>query len=689
MDDFFLPYVAPGHSTNHKHKGYAHDEGCVPAKHIEPDWLDFAQIYGAGTAPIAHYHGEYASHDTSCLDGSGCPRLGLDPFVNDKGSIAMGTSPLGNFDLMAQSSMLFQPFSASLADFDPAIASHVQTPNPTLLDAVSLSPPSRVSQRPNDQLHHIAECDAESEADSQGSCDSHCLGSVGACSAGTCDEATACRDENCQKPGVEPDVAHSAFILQGISGARQQQSSEQQLHRNSFQPEFVDPNTNYVTSGQVQPFDQAYQFPFHYQSGFASVQPQAMPDASPRDIHGNFMDNSAFSTNFTQDVSSSMTDPQTPYPSALASSQTIAINQALGSNNQIFAWQPLYNSQNDFATAAEQVCGQQAVLDNGSHVMSADIAASSPTQWLRSTTHGFPFDNSLGEEISNINQTTTIPNKVSIGTQESNNTQDDCFTPLTSNSHSSPAKSFDGIARTSSPVSEFSMKDTSATSIESMSQGIEAHMCRWQLNGGQICGKHFDSHSLLHDHVDDAHFNNLKITGDHGLICQWADCDRLTNDKYNEKRGFDTKSKLRRHMEIHTGPVEVHDCGICGKSFPSKHALKMHLRTHSDERPYKCNICGDGFKRAYDITMHMRSAHSEEKPFECPICHKKFKDSSNFSKHKRTHEQRKRWVCQDCCKPFCRRDGLIRHAISNHALAKDALERLSLRGARARVGSIS
>lgn len=46
------------------------------------------------------------------------------------------------------------------------------------------------------------------------------------------DEATACRDENCLMPCVAPDVAHSAFILQGISGARQIQQEHQQADHN-------------------------------------------------------------------------------------------------------------------------------------------------------------------------------------------------------------------------------------------------------------------------------------------------------------------------------------------------------------------------------------------------------------------------------------------------------------------------
>lgn len=288
-----------------------------------------------------------------------------------------------------------------------------------------------------------------------------------------------------------------------------------------------------------------------------------MPDGSPRNVQGNFMDSSAFPTTFTQrfqeshDISRSMDGSDSSYPNALDSSQTIAITQSLDSNSQMFHWAPLYNSQNAFSNASEHVCGQQPLLGNAPHVISSDVSAASPTQWLSSSTPGFPFHNSLTGELLEVNEAAATSNNVPIGTQESNTTQIDCLTPPTSNGQSSPAKSFGSIARTSSPISEFSAKDTSATSIESASQGSETHICRWQLTGGQICGKQFSSHGQLHDHVDDAHFNNLKTTGDHGLICRWEGCDRFTNDKYTSKRGFDTKSKLRRHMEIHTGPSKL------------------------------------------------------------------------------------------------------------------------------------
>lgn len=42
------------------------------------------------------------------------------------------------------------------------------------------------------------------------------------------DELTACRDENCDKDIIAPDVAHSALILQGMTGAARQQQTEHQ-----------------------------------------------------------------------------------------------------------------------------------------------------------------------------------------------------------------------------------------------------------------------------------------------------------------------------------------------------------------------------------------------------------------------------------------------------------------------------
>lgn len=35
-----------------------------------------------------------------------------------------------------------------------------------------------------------------------------------------------------------------------------------------------------------------------------------------------------------------------------------------------------------------------------------------------------------------------------------------------------------------------------------------------------------------------------------------------------------------------------HRCKFCGKGFSSDSALKIHIRSHTGERPFACNDCG-------------------------------------------------------------------------------------------------
>lgn len=52
-----------------------------------------------------------------------------------------------------------------------------------------------------------------------------------------------------------------------------------------------------------------------------------------------------------------------------------------------------------------------------------------------------------------------------------------------------------------------------------------------------------------------------------------------------------------------------HVCHVCGRSCPSKHKLKRHLSTHSEERPFNCQLCGKNFKWTEYLAKHMRQQH--------------------------------------------------------------------------------
>ncbi|KAK7206195.1 transcription factor STE12 [Myxozyma melibiosi] len=52
-----------------------------------------------------------------------------------------------------------------------------------------------------------------------------------------------------------------------------------------------------------------------------------------------------------------------------------------------------------------------------------------------------------------------------------------------------------------------------------------------------------------------------------------------------------------------------HTCPVasCGRIFARLEHLKRHVRTHTNERPYKCKICNRGFSRSDNLAQHRRT----------------------------------------------------------------------------------
>ena len=113
----------------------------------------------------------------------------------------------------------------------------------------------------------------------------------------------------------------------------------------------------------------------------------------------------------------------------------------------------------------------------------------------------------------------------------------------------------------------------------------------------------------------------------------------------------------------------VHDanrpfqCNDCGKRFPRRQSLKLHVRImHTGVRKFKCDLCDAAYGEKTSLVRHM-AQHADSKPakmYKCYVCLEVFDMCSQLTAHKHTH---KILQCKFCDKVFKRYQPLKQHVL--------------------------
>ncbi|XP_076398008.1 uncharacterized protein LOC100881985 [Megachile rotundata] len=135
---------------------------------------------------------------------------------------------------------------------------------------------------------------------------------------------------------------------------------------------------------------------------------------------------------------------------------------------------------------------------------------------------------------------------------------------------------------------------------------------------------------------------------------------------------FKGSGGLRNHYKIVHGAGPVFKCDECGKEFPLKERLKLHVRTHTGFKPYKCSECDKSFARGGQLVQHRRT-HSQVKPYRCALCSGTFTCAANLALHVKRHNGQKDHECEICGRAFVRRDALKKHLECLHRDVKSFL----------------
>ncbi|KAJ8042253.1 hypothetical protein HOLleu_13265 [Holothuria leucospilota] len=108
---------------------------------------------------------------------------------------------------------------------------------------------------------------------------------------------------------------------------------------------------------------------------------------------------------------------------------------------------------------------------------------------------------------------------------------------------------------------------------------------------------------------------------------------------------------LQRRRAMRNSASRTHTCQFCQKDFKKPSDLVRHVRTHTQEKPFKCHVCLKSFTVKSTLTTHLKT-HSGVKEYKCHVCQKLFSTHSSLKTHLRLHTGAKPFECSHCSKRF-------------------------------------
>uniref|UniRef100_A0A1I8NGK9 C2H2-type domain-containing protein n=1 Tax=Musca domestica TaxID=7370 RepID=A0A1I8NGK9_MUSDO len=192
-------------------------------------------------------------------------------------------------------------------------------------------------------------------------------------------------------------------------------------------------------------------------------------------------------------------------------------------------------------------------------------------------------------------------------------------------------------------------------------KNFKCRYCDKQFKTKQYCRKHMMTH--LKQLIESNEQKQLNRTRSVQAIIHTNESEIVVSEIKMPVKNLNSNKSLDLQKEKQM----LYSCTICCKMFQYKSQLKKHILTHSTLLPYKCELCQKGLKSAQSLRQHMFKRHEEGgrevTKVKCQVCGKLYANKKSLNVHIRLHTNERPFKCDfDLCNQTFRTSGhLVAH----------------------------